>query len=140
MKIKDSYSVFVTKNFQATKEFYIKWFSFEVYFEASYFILLAAPGDKPYFIAFMDEDHPTSPPSIPSINKESGVFLTLEVENAKSEYENLVSRGLPIDYHLNDEDWGQRRFGVIDPNGMYIDIVEQTEPVNIYWEQFLSRE
>jgi uncharacterized glyoxalase superfamily protein PhnB len=139
MKIKDTYSVFVTKDLKATKDFYIKWFDFEVYFEASYFILLQASDDKPYFFGFMDEEHPSSPPTIPAINNNSGVFLTLEVEDAKAEYEKLLNAGLNIYYHLKDEIWGQRRFGITDPNGMYIDIVQQTEPKNNYWEQYLPK-
>jgi uncharacterized glyoxalase superfamily protein PhnB len=139
MKIKDTYSVFVTKDLKAIKDFYIKWFDFEVYFEASYFILLQASDDKPYFFGFMDEEHPSSPPTIPAINNNSGVFLTLEVEDAKAEYEKLLNAGLNIYYHLKDEIWGQRRFGITDPNGMYIDIVQQTEPKNNYWEQYLPK-
>ncbi len=133
MKIKDTYSVFVTKDLKATKDFYIKWFDFEIYFEASYFILLQAPDDKPYFFGFMDEEHPSSPPTIPAINNNSGVFLTLEVEDAKAEYDKLLNARLNIYYPLKDEIWGQRRFGVTDPNGMYIDIVQQIELLQGLW-------
>jgi catechol 2,3-dioxygenase-like lactoylglutathione lyase family enzyme len=139
MKIKDTYSVFVTKDLKAIKDFYIKWFSFKVYFEASYFILFKASDEKPFFIGFMDEEHPSSPPTIPAINSKSGVFLTLEVEDAKAEYDKLLNAGLNIYYHLNDEIWGQRRFGVMDPNGMYIDIVQQIEPQHGFWEQYLPK-
>ena len=139
MKIKDSYSVFLTKKLRETKDFYIKWFGFSVYFEASYFVLLQATAEKPYYFGFMDENHPSSPPTIPAVNSDSGVFLTLEVEDAKAEYEKLQSAGIHIYYPLTSEAWGQLRFGVTDPNGMYIDIVEQTEPEGNYWEQYMTR-
>ncbi len=138
MKIKDSYPVFVTKQLLATKNYYTKWFDFEVFFESNWFILLQIKGEKPYFIAFIDEQHPTSPPSIPAINANAGVFLTLTVDNALAEYKRLSDEGLEIYYHLKDEAWGQKRFGLIDPNGMYIDIVEQTAPEEGYWDQFMS--
>ncbi len=136
MKLKDSYSVFVTTNLKATKDFYLKWFGFSVYFESSYFILLEASGNKPYYFGFMDENHPSSPRTIPAINNNSGVFLTLEVDDAKAEFEKLQSAG--IYYPLTCEAWGQLRFGVTDPNGMYVDIVEQAEPEGNYWEQYMT--
>ena len=44
----------------------------------------------------------------------------------------------PVDIHypLTDEPWGQRRFGLVDPNGMYVDVVEQTEPQPGFWERY----
>ena len=137
MKVKDSYPVFITKQLQLTKEYYVKWFDFEVFFESTWFILVESKGEQPYFIAFMDEQHPTSPPSMPAINSSAGVFLTLEVENATEEYKRLTDSGLDICYHLKDEEWGQKRFGLIDPNGIYIDIVEQTNPKDGYWDQYM---
>ncbi|MBC8174011.1 MAG: glyoxalase, partial [Chitinophagales bacterium] len=66
-----------------------------------------------------------------------GVFLTLQAENVASEYARLKNAGLDIYYHLKDEAWGQRRFGVVDPNGMYVDIVEQIEPQEGFWDKYL---
>jgi predicted enzyme related to lactoylglutathione lyase len=140
MKIKDTYSVFVTKKLIETKDFYVKWFGFSVYFKSSYFILLQAHGDKSYYFGFLDENHPSSPPTIPAMNNNAGVFLTLEVDDAKAEFAKLQSAGISIYYPLTNEAWGQKRFGVIDPNGMYIDIVEQTEPQHNYWEQYMTTE
>ncbi len=139
MNYQDIYPVFVTKDLKTTKDFYIKWLNFQVYFESSFFILLTATcGDRSFSIGLIDEIHPSSPPTIPAMNSQSGVFLTLQVEDAQGEYDRLNSAGLNIYYHLKDEAWGQRRFGLIDPNGMYIDIVQQIEPEKGYWEQYLS--
>ena len=65
-------------------------------------------------------------------------FLTLEVEDAAKEYKRLSAAKLEIYYPLKDEKWGQKRFGLIDPNGMYIDIVEQIEPEEGYWDKYMS--
>lgn len=137
MKIKDSYPVIVTNQLAITKNYYLTWLGFESYFESTWFILMQSQGEKPFFIALMDETHPTSPPSMPAVNSNCGVFLTLEVEDAKTSYEQLSNAGLDIYYPLKDEIWGQKRFGLIDPNGMYIDIVEQTVPQDGFWDQFM---
>ena len=136
MTYQDVYSVFITKDLKTSKEFYTKWFDFEIVFESSFFILFSSGGEKPISLAFMSEKHPSSPPSNPALNSKAGVFLTLQVEDAKSFYEKLKKAGLKIYYDLKDEPWGQRRFGVIDPNGMYIDIVEQIEPEKGFWEKY----
>ena len=137
MKYQDVYSVFVTKNLITTRDYYTKWLNFQVYFEASFFILLVAEGDRSFSIAFIDDVHPSSPPTIPAMDSKSGVFLTLQVEDAGAEYDRLKDSGLKIYYPLKDEDWGQRRFGIIDPNGMYLDIVQQIDPKQGFWDQYM---
>jgi hypothetical protein len=31
--------------------------------------------------------------------------------------------------------WGQRRFGVRDPAGVWVDVVEQNDPAPGFWDQ-----
>lgn len=54
-------------------------------------------------------------------------------KDAGAEYGHLLSIGLRCDLPLTDEPWGQTRFGVTDPSGMWVDIVEQTEPQDGWW-------
>lgn len=138
MKYQDIYPVFVTKDLRASKAFYGKWFDLQPAFESSFFILLIS-SDGSRSIGFLGEEHPSSPPSNPAMNAQAGVFLTLQVEDAKAEYERLKKAGLNMHYELKDEPWGQRRFGVIDPNGMYVDVVQQIEPVAGFWEKYPAK-
>lgn len=135
----DSYPVFIAKDIVKSKEFYVKWLGFEVVFESSFFILLSTKGEPSYRIAFLGEEHPSSPPSAPALKTNAGVFLTLQVADAKTTFDTLVKDGVKITYTLTDEPWGQRRFGLTDPNGMYVDIVEQTEPQEGFWEKYKSK-
>jgi hypothetical protein len=41
-------------------------------------------------------------------------------------------------YPVKDEPWGQRRFGLFDPSGMWVDVVQQIEPVPGYWAKHQS--
>jgi catechol 2,3-dioxygenase-like lactoylglutathione lyase family enzyme len=43
----------------------------------------------------------------------------------------------PIALSLRDEPFGQRRFGLFDPAGVWIDVVEQIEPASGWWNQYL---
>lgn len=140
MTYQDVYPVYVTKDLKTCKEFYSKWFNMQVVFESSFFILLVTPGEKSFTIGFLNEVHPSSPPSSPAMNAQAGVYLTLQVADAKADFERLKNAGLKINYSLKDEPWGQRRFGIIDPNGMYVDIVQQIEPEGGFWDKYPAKD
>ena len=135
MQIVDSYPIIVTDRLRDCRDFYRRWFGFDVAFEADWFVLLNAGGGHPVTLAFMHSRHPSSPPS-PATYRGDGMFITFQVEDVRSEYERLVADGLRCDLPLTDEPWGQRRFGVIDPAGMWVDVVEQIEPVAGWWDQY----
>jgi uncharacterized glyoxalase superfamily protein PhnB len=93
-------------------------------------------GERKLSFALIDETHPSTPPAYGAFNG-GGSFLTLQVQDATSAYKMLKEKNAPITYHLKKEDWGQLRFGLTDPNGLYIDIVEQIEPAKGYWEKYM---
>lgn len=136
----DSYPVFITKDLIGSRDFYTKTLGFEVAFESGFFILLTTSTEPSYRLGFLSEQHPSSPPSAPALQPGAGVFLTLQVQDAKSTFEELVKAGVKITYTLTDEPWGQRRFGLTDPNDMYVDVVEQTEPQAGFWEKHPPKE
>ena len=39
-------------------------------------------------------------------------------------------------YPLRDEPWGQRRFALLDPAGMWVDIVQPIDPEPGYWDTY----
>jgi catechol 2,3-dioxygenase-like lactoylglutathione lyase family enzyme len=135
----DVYSIYITKDLKASKDFYVKWLDFEVVFEASWFVYMQTKGDRKFSFALIDETHPSTPPSYGAFNG-LGSFLTLQVEDAPSVYEKLKKMQAPISYPLKKEDWGQIRFGLTDPNGLYIDIVQQIDPVAGYWEKYPAKD
>ena len=136
MRLIDSYTVVVTEATEACRDYYATWFGFEVAFEASWFVLMTHPGEHPLSLAFMRPDHPSVPPS-PRAHQGDGSFLTLQVDDATAEYARLVKAGPPLAMALTDEPWGQRRFGVVDPAGMWIDVVEQIEPMAAWWDPYV---
>jgi catechol 2,3-dioxygenase-like lactoylglutathione lyase family enzyme len=136
MKLAAAYPVVVTDRLRDTRDFYRRWLGFEVEFEAAWFVLLTSGDPNPVLLAFMHSDHPSSPPS-PAAHRGDGTFLTLQVADAAAEHDRLVAAGLELDLELTDEPWGQRRFGVVDPAGMWVDVVEQIEPEPGWWDPYL---
>lgn len=139
MKLESAYPVIVTDRSKLSdcRDFYVRWFEFQVVFEATWFLYLQASGESPYGIAFMADDHPSQPPGPETFNGR-GMFFTLQVEDSAAEFERLEKAGLPIAYPLRVEPWGQRRFGVFDPSGTWVDVVEQIEPAPGFWEPYLE--
>jgi catechol 2,3-dioxygenase-like lactoylglutathione lyase family enzyme len=151
MQLEDAYPIIVTDQLAACREFYTRWLGFQIAFEASWFVYLASggglasggassggasAGERPRGIAFMAADHPSQPPG-PETFGGTGMFLTLQVADAAAEFERLRAAGVPIAYALRDEAWGQRRFGLRDPAGVWVDIVQHIEPAPGYWDRYL---
>jgi catechol 2,3-dioxygenase-like lactoylglutathione lyase family enzyme len=132
----DSYPIVVTDSHRECRDFYMRRFGFEVAFEADWIVVLSGGGSRPTTLAFMHSSHPSSPPS-PRAYDGNGTFLTLQVADATAEYERLKADGLRFDLELTDEPWGQRRFGVIDPAGMWVDVVEQIDPAPGWWDPYV---
>jgi catechol 2,3-dioxygenase-like lactoylglutathione lyase family enzyme len=135
--VKDLYAVIVTDQRAECRDFYVRWFGFQVVFEASWFVYLAAAGDHAFGLAFMAPDHPSQPPGPETFNGK-GMFLTLQVADAGLELQRLKSAGLEIAYDLHDEPWGQRRFALYDPARTWVDVVQQIDPEPGFWERYVT--
>lgn len=137
MQIQDLYTIVVTDHHRECRDFYVRWLGFQVVFEASWFVYLASSGERPFSLAFMSPDHPSTPPGPERFSGE-GAFLTVQVADAAAEFARLESAGATFAYALRDEPWGQRRFALRDPAGTWVDVVQQIEPAAGFWDPFLS--
>lgn len=63
--------------------------------------------------------------------------LEFQVDDVQAEYERFQRDGAAIAYALRDEPFGQRRFGLFDPAGVWINLIEQIEPVVGYWDRYM---
>ena len=134
MQIESAYPVVVTPGLTECRDFYVRRLGFEIVFEASWFVYLTAP-DSPHGIAFMTPDHPSRPPG-PEAFDGNGILLTLQVADAAAEFDRLREAGVSIEHQLRDEPWGQRRFGLRDPAGTWVDVVQQIEPEPDFWDRY----
>lgn len=134
MQLQDAYPIIVTDKLTECRDFYTRTLGFQIAFEASWFVYLASAGDRPHGLAFMAADHPSQPPG-PETFTGKGMFLTLQVADAALEFERLVKAGVKVAYPLRDEPWGQRRFGLLDPAGVWVDVVQHIDPDPGFWDK-----
>jgi catechol 2,3-dioxygenase-like lactoylglutathione lyase family enzyme len=128
-----TYPIVVTDKLRECRDFYARWFGLSAIFEASWIVVLSTDGEAPT-VAFMHPSHPSTPPD-PAPFRGDGMFLTLQVDDAAAEHARVSEAGLSCALDLTDEPWGQRRFAAIDPAGMWVDVVEQMEPAEGWWDQ-----
>jgi len=138
VELQDFYPIVVTERVRDCRDFYRRWFGLDVVFEASWFVLLGSTGGKAS-LAFMHPSHPSAPPGPQPFNGK-GMCLEFQVADARAEYERFVRDGAAIDLSLRDEPFGQRRFGLFDPAGVWIDVVEHIESAPGWWDKYLVSE
>jgi uncharacterized glyoxalase superfamily protein PhnB len=137
MKIVATYPLITVTDMRASCDFYVKHFGFDVIFEASWVAMLGNSETGDIALGFMTPDHPTNPPG-PEAFDGRGMIVTIQVRNAAKAAAELKAQGIEIFYDLHDEPWGQRRFTLRDPSGVIVDVVEQTRPVEGYWEKYMT--
>lgn len=135
MTFSDRYPIIVTPHKDACRDFWVRHLGFEVGFDASWFVWLQGPEGSAS-IAFMTPDHPSAPPG-PQAFSGQGVCFELQVDDVDAAHAAFVATGGKVGYALADEPFGQRRFGFADPSGLWVDIVQQTDPAAGYWDRYM---
>jgi len=120
MKYVDRYPIVVTEQFAACRDFWARHLGFAVVFENEWFIYMQADGAS---IAFMAPSHPSYPPGPEAYT--AGASMELEVTDANAALAEVVASGKQPDYPLTDEEFGQRRFSLRDPSGLWVNVVQQ---------------
>lgn len=89
------------------------------------FLGLDVAMDMGWIVTFTSPDNPTA--QINVIRREDSDAphpdISVEVNDVDEVHSRAVERGVEIVYPLTDEDWGVRRFFVLDPNGAVVNIL-----------------
>jgi catechol 2,3-dioxygenase-like lactoylglutathione lyase family enzyme len=120
MRYTDRYPIVVTDSRTDCRDFWTRHLGFRVVFENDWFVYMQAEGAS---IAFMSPEHPSWPPGPEPYL--AGLSFELEVDDAAAALAEVRASGVEPDYPLTDEPFGQRRFSLRDPSGLWINIVQQ---------------
>jgi catechol 2,3-dioxygenase-like lactoylglutathione lyase family enzyme len=134
MRFVDRYPIIVTPRIAECRDFWVRHLGFTVLFEATWFVLLGAEGAT---LAFMTPDHPSAPPG-PEAFSGTGMCFELQVDDAAAAWEEFDRSGGPVALVLTEEPFGQRRFGFHEPSGLWVDVVEQIESAEGFWEPYIT--
>lgn len=125
-KMKLNAGVLTTK-LAESKAFYTNYLGFGVTFENEFYLLLHTPNHEAE-ISFLLPNHPSQQPFFHKPFLGQGMYLTIEVDDVDSIYNDLKKKGVPIKIDIRNEPWGDRHFAIEDPNGIGIDIVKYSPP------------
>jgi catechol 2,3-dioxygenase-like lactoylglutathione lyase family enzyme len=117
----------ITDKLEETRAFYTEVLNFGVTFENDFYLLMHTPGHQAE-ISFLQPGHPSQMPLFQAAFSGKGVYLTIEVEEVDTIYQQMLEKGIEIAIELRDEPWGDRHFAIVDPNGVGIDIVRYRAP------------
>jgi catechol 2,3-dioxygenase-like lactoylglutathione lyase family enzyme len=120
------YPVITIDRLDESKAFYRDILDFELTFDSDWYVSLVSREGR-HQLALLDYHHPSLPENyrIPT----QGMLLNFEVEDVDSLYRSLIKeKGLPLIYQLKTEEWGQRHFITVDPNGLLLDMIQLTAP------------
>ena len=125
-KMKLNAGVLTTK-LAESKAFYTKHLGFGVTCENEFYLLLHTPYHEAE-ISFLLPNHPSQQTFFHKPFLGQGMYLTIEVDDVDSIYNDLKKKGVPIKIDIRNEPWGDRHFAIEDPNGIGIDIVKYSPP------------
>lgn len=117
----------LTEKLSESKAFYTDLLGFGVTFENEFYLLMHTPNRQAE-LSFLLPNHPTQHPFFHKPFNGQGMYLTIEVDDVDTIYQEIKEKDAVIKVDLRDEPWGDRHFAIEDPNGIGIDIVKFSSP------------
>jgi len=134
IKLNSSFPVFTVENLLKAKDFYSKYFNFNVAFENEWYLhLISESGIQ---VGFLLPNQATQPEIFHKSYNGTGVIFSVEVDDADLAYNEAKDKDLNIVLDIRSEEWGQRHFCIRDPNNIYIDIVQAIKPTDEYQQGY----
>jgi predicted enzyme related to lactoylglutathione lyase len=106
---------------ERTANFYKELFGFEIIWRnEDWYIQLASPENKAVQFGIIRRNYSFLPKhlQLPA----QGVIFTIQVDDVDSIYKEVIKRGCQVVQTLRDEDFGQRHFLMMDPNGLIVNV------------------
>jgi catechol 2,3-dioxygenase-like lactoylglutathione lyase family enzyme len=94
-----------------TRDFFVDLLGFEVAMDLGWVMTVASPSNPSVQITIVGGDDMAAP------------GITVEVADVDAIHAKAVERGFEIAYPLRDEEWGVRRFMLLDPSGTVVNVL-----------------
>lgn len=102
----------------ASRAFYVDFLGFKVGMDMGFILTVVSPTNPAAQVSILRDDAGPAPGSAAPHAQ-----MTVEVGDVDEVHSRAVARGLEIVYPLTDEAWGVRRFAVVDPDGLVLNIM-----------------
>jgi catechol 2,3-dioxygenase-like lactoylglutathione lyase family enzyme len=95
-----------------SRAFYVDFLGLKVGMDLGWIVTFVSPSNPTAQISVMRDDNPST--LMPNVS--------IEVADVDEVHARAIERGLQIVYPLTDEPWGIRRFFVVDPDGVIVNV------------------
>lgn len=134
MDFNDVSCSFSTEKVQETRDFYVKYLGARVIFDCGWYVNLELGGNVAT-IQFMSPQRPEH-----QLSSSAGLTYNFNVADVDAEYKRLAKENVEIAIPLEDHPWGDRGFGIKDPNGITLYIYSEIDPSEEYQKFYKSNE
>ncbi|WAS94712.1 VOC family protein [Nannocystis punicea] len=119
--------VVAAENPTASARWFEEHFGFEVGIDIGWYVNTRHPDHPNVSLDFVQRDHHSWP--LTTRGKQVvGSLMALLVEDVDAEHARLGRAGLEIVLPLVTEPWGQRRFQVVAPDGLLVEVLQAVAP------------
>lgn len=125
-------AAFTTDKVQVTRDFYVKHLGARVTFDCGWYVNLSFgnPNATLQFMSPREAHH--------KLSLGDGLIYNFKIENVDKEHDRLVKEGLAIIIPLENHPWGDRGFGIEDPNGISLYFYEDREPTAEFKQYYIE--
>ena len=109
-----------TARLAESRDFYVRLLEMEVAFDSDWYVLLRDPRRPRLQLAFVADGHATVPAAFHGPAR--GLLVTVEVDDVDAVHARALADGVELAQELRDEEFGQRHFMAVDPNGLLVDV------------------
>lgn len=100
---------------EESTRFYVELLGMEVAMDMGWIVTLCSPNNETAQISLLSGDGARPPLR--------DVSISIEVEDIDEVHQKALVTGYDVVYPLTTEKWGVRRFHVLDPNGIVINVM-----------------
>lgn len=132
VKINDVSVSFMTGNVEGTRDFYVKYLNAKVTFDCGWYVNLefGNPNSSLQFMSPRQAHH--------KLSSGDGIIYNFKVDNVNEVHTRFVREGLKVVVPLEDHPWGDRGFGIKDPNGITLYLYEDREPSSEFQQYYID--
>ena len=103
---------------EASRAFYVDFLGFKVVMDLGWIVTYASPTNPTAQISISPGD--------PLDGQQMRPYLSIEVDDVDAVHAAALARGYDVVHPLTDEPWEVRRFFVVEPGGLVLNILGHT--------------
>ncbi|WP_017569965.1 VOC family protein [Nocardiopsis halotolerans] len=112
---------------RASAEWFAEHFGFTVNVDLGWYVNTQNAQHRNLSLDFVHRDHESWPDALRG-KAVAGTLIAFLVPDVDAEEKRLREAGLEIVLPLVSEPWGQRRFQVSGPEGLFVEVLQMVEP------------